>query len=114
MYKAAYPKKSYNKSPTLCTKCEISVSYSLRDLPKVPSLLPVSNRQDNAVLAAIYKKNNFVVDTSFVILVDNSRYQIKICVVTKNIVRLKQYFLHYDDNRGALIPVNVRFVQLTL
>jgi hypothetical protein len=100
----------------LCTKCEISLNFPINQTrpPKV-DLQEVSNSVSNSILVEIMEqKHRFEPNEKFIILVDGSRYGIRILTNSNKKVKLEQYFLHYDGFRGKLMPTFVRLVLITL
>lgn len=93
----------------LCTKCEISVNFSVNKIPPHFDLKPVST-SDNEILRCILEKNIFEKCVKFVVLVDGARYGIEITKIAKTTVFLKQFVLHYNGDN--LVPVYVRFVKI--
>lgn len=100
----------------LCTKCEISLSFSVnQSKPSKVDLKKVSSSTSNSILVEIMEqKHRFKPDEKFIILVDGSRYEIRILSIFNKQVKLEQYFLHYDGSRGRLMPTSVRLVLITL
>src|SRR5271170_1341438 len=98
----------------LCRECEISVNFHPNKRSKVVELSKVKNTADNVILSKIMEQKHKLQPSSrFKILVDGSRYGIRILSNTGSCVYLEQYFLHYDGKSGKLTPVWVRYVRIT-
>lgn len=101
----------------LCKQCRITKSFSIK--PTTLDYRPVDTTIKNAILLEIHRNIDKLRGTdSFIILVDNSRYEIEIVKLITNdsdkiiFVTLKQHFMHYDSKRGRLVRVNMRYVEI--
>lgn len=95
----------------LCSKCEISLNFSVNKIPPHFDYKLVSTSKNNEVLREILEnKNKIQKPCKFLILVDVARYGIEVMRTTKDTVLLKQFVLHY--NGKELVPVYVRFVKI--
>lgn len=97
----------------LCKYCFISLNFSINKVPEKFDLRAVSNKEDNEILKEIFKNKDKIKNGStFLIIIDGTRYGIHIIKMEKGKIYLKQVYLHFDAKKCKLVPVYLRFVKI--
>ena len=103
------------------TDCKITQSWPLKAKPLVKNAkfyYPRLQGENNTLLGEII--SNYSSIRSFydekpngklgiMIFVDGNRYVIRPLQITTGFMLLEQYFMHYNNHQGKLLPVSVRY-----